>query len=249
MKAAGRNIGRKILLGVGLLIVLAALGFVAWAQLVPPPMAEATAALTSDAAVTVTTDRWLTFTPTGAAPTTGFVFYPGGRVDARAYAPAGRELAAAGYLVVIAPMPLHLAVFAPNAAAAVIAAHPEIGCWEVGGHSLGGAMAASYAAVNPVGGLVLWAAYPAASADLSAAELAVVSISASGDGLATPAKIAASRPLLPPDTTWVVIAGGNHAQFGWYGPQAGDGAATISRAAQAAQTVAATAANLAACRR
>jgi hypothetical protein len=88
--------------------------------------------------------------------------------------------------------------------------------------------------------LVLWAAYPAESDDLSGQDLAVVSIYGTRDGLATPDKIDASRPLLPPDTRWVAIEGGNHARFGWYGPQNGDNPATISREDQQRQVVAAT---------
>src|SRR5438270_500507 len=79
-------------------------------------------------------------------------------------------------------------------------------------------------------GVVLWGSYPQASDDLSGSALAVVSISGTRDGLSTPAKIDASRPLLPPDTRWVVIDGGNHSQFGWYGPQGGDNPAGIDHA-------------------
>lgn len=68
----------------------------------------------------------------------------------------------------------------------------------------------------------------------------VVSISASNDGLATPAKIEESRSLLPADTQFVVIQGGNHAQFGSYGAQPGDGTASIPPETQWAQTVQAT---------
>jgi hypothetical protein len=112
-----RRIGKKwqwVLATAALLLFLLVGGFVAWAQLGPPPMAEALAALESDTAVTVTTSPWLIFQPNEAAPTTGFIFYPGGRVDARAYAPFAREIAAQGYLVVVTPMPLKLAVFAPR---------------------------------------------------------------------------------------------------------------------------------------
>jgi dienelactone hydrolase len=139
-------------------------------------------------------------------------------------------------------MPLNLAVFAPDRAAEVMAAFPQIGRWAVGGHSLGGAMAARFALQNPdaVQGLVLWAAYPASTDDLSGHPLAVASIYGTLDGLATEDKIAASRPLLPGNTLWVAIEGGNHAQFGWYGPQSGDGTATISREEQQRQIVAAT---------
>jgi pimeloyl-ACP methyl ester carboxylesterase len=123
-----------------------------------------------------------------------------------------------------------------------MAAYPGIESWAIGGHSLGGAMAANYAHSKPeaVQGLVLWAAYPASGDDLSVYKLATSSIYGTRDGLATPDKIDASRPLLPPDTAWTAIEGGNHVQFGWYGPQAGDNEATISREEQQSQIVAAT---------
>ena len=91
-----------------------------------------------------------------------------------------------------------------------------------------------------VDGLVLWASYPAESNDLSARDVAVVSVYGSRDGLATPEKVTASEDLLPPETRWVEIEGGNHAQFGWYGAQNGDNPATISREAQTRQVVEAT---------
>jgi pimeloyl-ACP methyl ester carboxylesterase len=225
-----------------LLAILALGGFVIWASTPAGPMPEALAALESDAEVQVETEPWLVFRPLADNPTVGLVFYPGGHVDPRSYAPAAHALAQEGYLVVIVPMPLNLAVFASDRAAEVIAAFPEIGGWAAGGHSLGGAMAARFAYQNPetVQGLMLWAAYPASTDDLSIRPLAVTSIYATNDGLATEDKIAASRPLLPGTTRWVAIEGGNHAQFGWYGPQSGDGTATISREEQQRQIVAAT---------
>jgi hypothetical protein len=80
--------------------------------------------------------------------------------------------------------------------------------------------------------LFLWAAYPASNDDLSSLDLRAISIYGTLDGLATSDKIDASRSLLPPDTRWVAIQGGNHAQFGWYGNQPGDLPATISRQEQ-----------------
>ena len=217
-------------------------GFVLWAQTTPAPMAEALAALESDAPVQVTTDRWLVFTPANEEPTAGLILYPGGRVDPRSYSPAARAIAGEGYLVVIVPMPLNLAVFASDAAGDVIAAYPDVSHWAIGGHSLGGAMAArfAYGHLAEVQGLVLWAAYPDSSNDLSDRDLAVASIYGTLDGLATTEKIDASRTLLPPTTEWVAIAGGNHAQFGWYGPQSGDNPATIGREEQQRLVVEAT---------
>jgi pimeloyl-ACP methyl ester carboxylesterase len=223
-------------------VVLAGVAFFLWASAAAAPMPEALAALESDAQVHVETDPWLVFLPVGQDPSTGLILYPGGRVDPRAYAPTARALAEEGYLVVIVPMPLNLAVFAPGRAADVMAAFPGIENWAVGGHSLGGSMAANFAHGSPeeVRGLVLWAAYPAGSDDLSAYQLAASSIYGTRDGLATPDEIDASRPLLPPDTRWTAIEGGNHAQFGWYGPQSGDNEATISREEQQVQIVSAT---------
>jgi hypothetical protein len=225
-----------------LALVLFAVGFVVWGETPSQPMPEALAASQSDKAVTVTSGNWLIFTPTAAQPTTGFIIYPGGRVDYRAYAPVAHQIAAQGFLVVIVPMPLNLAVFGASSAQDVLAAYPQIQNWAIGGHSLGGAMAANFIKAHPgaVQGLALWAAYPATNDDLSKSGLHVVSIIGSLDGLATGEKIKASRPLLPEDTTWVSITGGNHAQFGWYGDQSGDNAATISRSDQQAQVVAAT---------
>ena len=128
-------------------------------------------------------------------------------------------------------MPLNLAVFGSSRAASVIEAYPDIQYWVIGGHSLGGSMAALYADKHhdQINGLSLWASYPASSNDLSDSNINVSSIYGTQDGLATKDKIDASRELLPPDTTWVPIEGGNHAQFGWYGDQSGDNPATISR--------------------
>jgi hypothetical protein len=210
------------------------LGFVIWANNALQPMPEALAALQSDELVQVQTSPWLEFRPANGSAGSGVIFYPGGKVDPRAYAPPMRQVAAQGYLAVIVPMPLNLAVFAPGKAAQVMAAHPEITHWIIGGHSLGGAMAANFVKKNPslVDGLFFWAAYPASSDDLSQQDIKVVSIYGSLDGLATGDKIGASRAWLPAGTSWIVVEGGNHAQFGWYGDQPGDNPAEIGREEQ-----------------
>jgi pimeloyl-ACP methyl ester carboxylesterase len=120
-------------------------------------------------------------------------------------------------------MPLNLAVFALQRAASVIEAFPGVAHWAIGGHSLGGAMAARFVPEHRASaeGPVLWAAYAADNSDLAGQDLAVASIYGTPDGLATVEEINASRPLLPADTRWVAIEGGNHAQFGWCGPQSG----------------------------
>lgn len=231
---------RRVLVGLLVILLLVTGGFTIWGLTPSPPMPEARAAIQSDSLVSVSRpSSWYEFKPVGTQPATGLIFYPGGHVDARAYAPLARELATHGYLVILPPMPLNLAVLAPNTAEKIITAHPEIRLWVLGGHSLGGAMAANFIRSHPgvVTGLILLASYPAASDDLSLANVKVISISAAQDGLATPEKIAASRALLPPDTRWVEIAGGNHAGFGWYGSQPRDGTPSINREEQQRQVV------------
>jgi len=232
------------LVWVAAVFALALGAFAGWGLIVPAPMPEALAALGSTEAVAVSADPWLTYAPANGAPRAGLVFYPGARIDPRAYAPAMAALAAQGYLVVTPRMPLNLAVLAPGRAQEIIAAHADLP-WAIGGHSLGGAMAAQFATTGAVRGLVLWGAYPPAGVDLRGAQLRVAVVYGSADGLSTPAEVEAARLRLPAEATWTLIVGGNHAGYGWYGAQRGDGAATISSEAQEAQAVAATAALLA----
>jgi pimeloyl-ACP methyl ester carboxylesterase len=193
----------------------------------------------------------------GPLHATGFMFYPGGLADPHAYLPWLADLAAAGVPVIVAKAPGNLAVLAPDAGLALRALLPGASGWVIGGHSLGGAMAAWSAHDNPDvwKGIVFLAAYPPDTKSLSAWPHPVLSLSASNDGLATPAEINATLPLLPPQHQQLTalgqpynvttggyavlhqIAGGVHAQFGSYGAQAGDGTPTISAADQHAEMV------------
>ncbi len=232
---------RYVLIGLGGIFLLAVVGFVVWAANPLGPEGQALSALEVGEDVVVNVGDFILFQPAEGNPDTGFIFYPGGRVDYRSYAPVLREIASQGYLVALVPAPLNLMVFHPNAAETIIQQFPQIEHWAVGGHSLGGAMAANYLYMHSSAaeGLVLWASYPADDNDLSASGLKVLSIYGTLD-MAGVEKFDASRVLLPTDTTWVVIEGGNHAQFGDYGSQPGDKVATISATDQQAQVVAAT---------
>ncbi len=96
---------------------------------------------------------------------------------------------------------------------------------------LGGAMAVSFIENHPgsVRGLLLWAAYPAASADISDEDIFATAIAATADGLVSFREVSDARPRLPLSYEIVPIEGGNHAGFGAYGDQDGDGVATIER--------------------
>ncbi|MEW6503142.1 MAG: alpha/beta hydrolase [Chloroflexota bacterium] len=224
---------RRIYLSVPIILILLVFGgFSIWAYTPLGPMPETNAALISDGQVRVEPQGdWWVFSPDSGEVSTGFILYPGGRVDWRSYAPLAKAIAQNGLFVALVPMPFNLAVFSPQKGLDVIRSNPQIRFWAIGGHSLGGAMAANFVYQNPglVQGLVLWASYPADNNPLSNVPVKAISIYGSEDGLATVDVVKASQSLLPADTRWVEIAGGNHAQFGWYGNQPGDGEALINR--------------------
>lgn len=217
-----------------LLIVSGA--FLVWTQTARYAAFPEAAALAPSAQ---TAQGWYVFKP---APATelGIVFYPGGLVDPIAYAPLLKELSVQGNVqTIIVPMPLDLAFFSINKANEVIATYPNIKHWVIAGHSLGGSMAAEYVKNNPraVEGLIYLGSYSADSTDLSNLPLKAISIYGTYDSGAQTISSPAAMSRLPPTAKLVLIDGGNHAQFGNYGPQKGDGTATISREQQQAQAV------------
>lgn len=161
------------------------------------------------------------------------IFYPGGKVEALAYIPLMEHCAREGVLAVLMPMPFNLAVLAKDAAASIPEQFPEVEHWYMVGHSLGGSMAASFAAENTawVEGLILLAAY-----STEPLEIPVLSIYGSEDGVLNMEKYEKYRDNLPADFEEHILEGGNHAGFGFYGPQEGDGTAAISSREQIAGT-------------
>ena len=228
-----RRVLKWLAIGLVVLLVLATLGFLGWTRIARYPAFDSASTLAAEAEV----ERgWYVFEPADD-PIAGFIFYPGGLVDPAAYAPLMQRLADAGVLAVVVPMPLDLAVFDSGAAGDVIDAYPAIDRWVIGGHSLGGAMAAEFASAHPeaIDGLVFLASYPAESTDLSTLDVPVLSIYGTEDGVAGDV-FADSLERLPAATELLVLEGGNHAQFGDYGPQEGDGEATMSREEQQQRT-------------
>ena len=184
----------------------------------PTPVAQAayeTATLQSDTIAAFKADS-----------TVGVIFYPGGKVEAPAYARLMKDLQTNGINAFLVTMPFNLAVFDADRAQDVIKLNPQITTWILAGHSLGGAMAFDEFSKHPdtYAGLVLLAAYP-----LSPTDRDVLIIAATNDKVLDRAKLDGF------EVNW--IQGGNHAQFGDYGDQAGDGVATISEAEQRQQTL------------
>jgi Alpha/beta hydrolase family len=160
-----------------------------------------------------------------------FIFYPGGLVRPQAYEWLGVALAPLGVRTIIPVFSADLAVTAPNRANDILQKLGDYDRVVIGGHSLGGAMAARYALKNPdkVKGLVLMGAFSANSDDLSALNFPVLSLAAEHDGLATLDEVTASLGRLPKDTKLELVEGSVHSFFGRYGPQRGDGIPTVSR--------------------
>ena len=220
---------KRYIVGISLVAVLLVLVFGCVVYVSDYYSADVTAVAAMAGSETVSVqkmDKITVFTPEN--PTAGFLFYPGGKVESTAYAPLMLALAERDVLCVLIPMPCNLAVLNPNAAEGMPELFPEIENWYIGGHSLGGSMAASYGAKHPeeLKGLVLLAAY--STADLADSGLDVLSVYGSEDGVLNMEKQESYRGNLPETTVEIVIPGGNHAGFGSYGAQDGDGKASIS---------------------
>ncbi len=176
--------------------------------------------------------------PTETQPTSGFIFYPGGKVEHDAYLPLMRELAAHGVLCVLVEMPFRLAVFDIDAADGIAKKYPAVTKWYIGGHSLGGSMAASYVKAHKAAfeGLVLLASY--STENLVNSGLRVLSVYGDKDGVLNKQKYKENKKNLPSGYIEYIIAGGNHAYFGMYGEQSGDHKAEISNERQIRLTAA-----------
>ena len=224
------TVARRIRIGLVaalLVIVLVAVAFLVWANIVMQGDRDRAIEVWSDTGVEVTsTEHSVVIAPAGVASGTGLVFIPGAKVDPYAYMyKLAGIVERTGATIVITKPTLNLAFFDQRPLTTFTADAPGVDRWFVGGHSLGGVRACMLADDPAVTGLILFGSYCAN--DLADSGLEVLSISGSRDGLTTPEKIADARPLLTTDATFVEIEGLNHAGFGDYGTQPGDNSATI----------------------
>lgn len=205
-------------------IALSAGGFLLWASDFYPAQPEALAILQEDG---VTDDGDCIELLADGGSDVAMVFYPGAKVQPEAYLPILNKLRDEGIDCYLAKMPLNMAIFDQNAAQRIMEKHPEVDEWFVGGHSMGGAMASSFASshAEEVEGLVLLGAY-------------VYGDYPPEDALTVYGTFNSNlEEDIDYDDNIVKIEGGNHAQFGNYGPQDGDPEATISAEEQQDQAV------------
>ena len=167
-------------------------------------------------------------------PTGNVVFYQGGLVETEAYLPLAQAISEQGFRVFVPSMPLNLAILKTNAFAEIYEENPSNLEWWIGGHSLGGTSALLYADEQPaqLKGAFLLGAYPSDETDLTDTDLEILSLYAENDGVINQDKYQSSQSLLPENTVYHVISGGNHSNFGHYGFQNGDGESSISREEQ-----------------
>lgn len=158
------------------------------------------------------------------------IFYPGALVEPKSYSIWAKKVSQAGYSVYIARFPLDLAVINANTAEKIQKNRNYI----IGGHSLGGTMAARYAKSHSqkLKGVFFLASYPEKKGDLHEIKVPILSLTATNDGVLNRTNYKKAKKFLPNDTIYEQISGGNHAGFGSYGKQSGDNSASISNAKQ-----------------
>jgi hypothetical protein len=225
-----RSLGKRLAVWLVALLVVAAAGAVAYAETGPGAEADELRALEEnpDVEVVERSGGFVLRDPDPDGDRAGLVFYPGGRVEAAAYLPALAPLVERTDVRVYVPrVPLRLAVLDPGRAGSVRTGE-DVTATYVGGHSLGGAMACRYAANNDDGveGVVLLAAY--CVDDVSATDLAVLTVTGERDNVTDPQNLRESRDLVPPDARFVEMAGFNHSSFAAYHGQPGDDPETVS---------------------
>ena len=203
--------------------------FLTWFHIVFTAERDATLEVFRDDRVKVAeVDGSIVMEATEGVGMTGVLYFPGARVDPYSYLYPLSELAASGVTVVIMDPLLNMALFDTRSIEELSLAAPKVSDWVLSGHSLGGVRACMLADHPDVVGLVLMGSYCAN--DISFTAIPVLQVLASDDGLVDAEALNGSASLLPPSTQKVTVEGANHASFGTYGDQPGDGVATLSRA-------------------
>ncbi len=168
----------------------------------------------------------------GYGNNTTIIFYPGAKVEYTSYLPLFTNLASKGIDCYLVEMPFNLAFFGTNSADDIIK-NSSYQHYFMAGHSLGGAMAGSYvnSTSNNISGLIYLSSHLPKEIHVP-----VLSIRGTNDGVINLTSYNQAKPLVKNNFTEIIINGGNHAQFGYYGVQSGDNPANITPESQQNQT-------------
>lgn len=228
MKKTKISISKKLLIALGVVVLLLALcagAFFWYASDYYRAEDVALDVLAQDSGISVQ-DNLTVLSPTVPSDT-AIIFYPGAKVEAEAYLPLLEQIKQTGVTCILVHMPFNMAIFDTDAAEDVMEQFPDIQHWYMAGHSMGGAMASQFASEHQdeIDGLILLGAYIYGDYPDEKTLTVYGSLNQSVEDH------------IDYTENIVEIEGGNHAQFGNYGPQKGDLPATISAAEQQAQTV------------
>ena len=213
-------------------LIVTVIGFLVWASTPYPEQPEPIRELLDRSDITVDAGPdHITVSPAASdGPLAGeaLLFFPGARVNPHAYASTFADTVSTTGLSVTLVRPWwNLAITDPRAVTDF--QHlSQAAFTSVGGHSMGGVKACELATEANIQHLVLLASYCAN--DISGSDVAVLSLQGSNDRLIDPVAIEEASVLLPADMVEIELDGLNHASFGDYGPQSGDGIAELSRA-------------------
>ena len=232
------KIFRRLLIVVLGIVLMGGISLVGWATVRSQEATERAVVVLQDNDIQIE-DGQLVFRPSSPNGK-GLIYYPGGLVEPEAYAVTAQGIADAGYLVVIPKMPLNLAFTGINRADGIQADFPEIESWVIGGHSLGGAMAAEYAKNNldSLDGLIMFASYPGNNEEFVNFPIPILTIIGSKDPGGPQQK--AFYEAVSDSASLFLIEGGNHRQYADYSFQKDDGIATISATEQQDQIISGT---------
>lgn len=155
------------------------------------------------------------------------IFYPGAKVETKAYAPLLYKIAEAGYDCYLVNMPFRLAFFGMDNANYPLNSY-KYESYYMMGHSLGGVISANYLSKSTndkFKGIIFLASYPATKLDDKYSSLLIYG---SNDGVLNLKQYNDHKSNWPTNSKEVIINGGNHTGFASYDLQKGDNKATIS---------------------
>lgn len=212
---------KKLLIGVAVgLVGLAIIIFLVWRSMPtvaePGPLNEAQTMLS----VQYSADAKGVMLKPVLPVTRGLVMYPESNVNPAAYAYKMGGIAQSGVVVIIAKTPLNMPQLDTRTMADFAKLAPQVTDWYVAGHGEGGKKACEQAQSTQYKGLILFGSY--CTVPINDA-ISALDIQGGNDTVLNKTDVDYNVTNLAYGTTKEVIQGLNHAGFGDYGPQSGDG--------------------------